>query len=278
MAARGADEPFAKTIAEGATEEIRNRNVRDSDAMVLLPKTIYFREPCLVGVFKPWIKAVGQNYITSSRSPSSDRFLYHRAAIGRSVLSLLVALLLVTVLIGYLSTPRLGGPVMFETSSSLTKTIKSHNLASSSQSSFQSTTRASCYVGRDGITTIAYAVGQSGPQCGCEFATQNSNGTLYVSPAPRVGDYVCLQANTIAPVQVVFKVMDSGGSVVFSSSNYCVDYARTRLPDQTFFSCTALWDTSKPNLQRSLIQPGIYHLVAANAAGAALIEASLTLS
>ena len=144
--------------------------------------------------------------------------------------------------------------------------------ASQTSSSASATTQSTCTVGG----TVTESIDQSGPPCGCVLVDSNSNGSLYVSPNPKVGDNVCVEASLNDSAQVSLSITNSTGSVVFSSA--CVATGQTRAPAPTGDTCMVLWNTANPDPQGNAIEPGTYHLVASGSSAAVQLEANFTLS
>jgi hypothetical protein len=154
--------------------------------------------------------------------------------------------------------------------------IISLELASSSVSqtySVSSTTQSTCGKG----ATAAETFGSSAPACGCVLADSNSNGSLYVSPNPKVGDNVCLEAHFDDSDQAYFSITNSTGSLVFSASCFASQPPETS-GGPANESCLALWNTANPDPQGNAIGAGAYHLVATGPSAADSLEANFTLS
>ena len=82
----------------------------------------------------------------------------------------------------------------------------------------------------------------------------------------------------MTPREVYLSITNSTGSVVFSPAP-CVATGVTGAPAPTGDTCTAFWNTAKPDPQGNAIEPGTYHLVAGDYQGSpAVLEANLTLS
>jgi hypothetical protein len=147
-------------------------------------------------------------------------------------------------------------------------TLSPQTAVLSSQTS--STTESTCAAG----ATVVENLTASGPPCGCVLVVSNSNGTLYLSPNPKAGDDVCIQATLADSAQVVLKVTDSAGSVVFSDQCAATGGAGPSNGD----TCLSLWNTANPDLQGKAVEPGVYLLVATGSSGGVQLEANLTLS
>ncbi len=145
-------------------------------------------------------------------------------------------------------------------------------VSTSHPSSSASATQSTCTAG----ATVTESIGQSGPPCGCVLVDSNSNGSLYVSPDPKVGDSVCVEASLDDSAQVSLSITNSAGSVVFSG--VCVATGQTRAPAPTGDTCTAFWNTANPDPQGNAIEAGNYHLVASGSTSAVQLEANFTLS
>jgi len=158
--------------------------------------------------------------------------------------------------------------------------IISLGLASSSTSqsySVSSTTQSTCAIQASesgNSTTITVTNGQF-PPCGCTLVDSNSNGSLYVSTNAKVGDIVCITASLDNSSGVSLSVTNSTGSVVFSTGT-CIASTTAGAPPPTGISCTAYWDTSKPDPQGNPIESGTYLLIA-SVSSAVVLEAEFTL-
>jgi hypothetical protein len=154
--------------------------------------------------------------------------------------------------------------------------IISLQLASSSVSQTQSVSssaQSTCPAG----ATFAETIGSSAPACGCALVDSNSNGSLYVSPDPKVGDDVCVQAYFSDSGQAHFSITNSTGSLVFSAS--CVaGQAPGTSGGPADESCLAFWNTANPDPQGDAIGAGSYRLVATGASAADSLGANFTLS
>jgi len=149
-------------------------------------------------------------------------------------------------------------------------------LASSSVSqsySVSSTTQSTCAADATATETI----GSSAPACGCVLVDSNSNGSLYVSPNPKVGDNVCVEAQFSDSDQANFSITNSTGSLVFTAS--CI---ASQAPDANGGpaneSCLAFWNTANPDPQGNAIRAGSYRLVATGTSAADSLGANFTLS
>jgi hypothetical protein len=149
--------------------------------------------------------------------------------------------------------------------------IMSLELASSSTSQPACTISAS---GSGNTSTITVTAGQF-PPCGCTLADSNSNGSLYVSTDAEVGGIVCMTASLDDSSGVSLSVTNSTGSVVFSTGT-CIASALPGAPPSTGISCTAYWNTSKPDPQGNRVESGTYLLVA-RVGSAMVLEAGFTL-
>lgn len=124
--------------------------------------------------------------------------------------------------------------------------------------------------------TITETAGQF-PPCGCALADSNSDGTLYVSTNTIVGDNVCMTASLEHSAGVYLRVTNATGSLVFSGN--CVALPPPGAPPPTGDTCTAYWDTAKPDPQGNPIEPGSYRLIASGGEGSqALLEANFSLT
>ena len=151
--------------------------------------------------------------------------------------------------------------------------IISSELAASSTTQFSSvssTTESTCTAG----ATVTVAVGSSAPPCGCALLDSNSNGTLYVSPNPTVGDNVCIQATVRGSAEVFLTVTNSTGSLVFSDQCAATEGAGPSSGD----TCLSLWNTANPDPQGNAIEPGTYHLAASGASSTVELQGDFTLS
>lgn len=141
-----------------------------------------------------------------------------------------------------------------------------------------STTQSTCAVPAPesgNTTTITVTAGQF-PPCGCTLVDSNSNGSLYVSTNSEVGDDVCMTASLDNASGVSLSVTNSTGSVVFSTGA-CIASTPPGGPPPTGISCTAYWDTSKPDPQGNPIESGTYLLIA-SVGSAVVLEAEFALS
>jgi len=154
--------------------------------------------------------------------------------------------------------------------------IISMELASSSTrqySSVSSTTESTCTAG----ATVSETIGPSAPPCGCVLVDSNSNGSLYASPDPKVGDNVCVEAYFSDSDQAHLSITNSTGSLVFSAS-CSASQAPATSGSPASDSCLALWNTANPDPQGKAIGAGAYHLVATGSSEADSLEANFTLS
>lgn len=179
-----------------------------------------------------------------------------RTGIGK-VAALVVVVVMALVVVG------VGG---FFASQGPPVTLTPETVALSQTSSTQST----CAAGE----TVVGNLTASGPQCGCVLVVSNSNGSLYLSPNPKAGGIVCMQANLTDSAQVALKVTDSAGGTVFSDQ--CVTTQGGVLSSGD--TCLTLWNTASPDLEGKAVEPGAYLLVATGASGAVQLEANFTLS
>ncbi len=180
--------------------------------------------------------------------------------------------------IGY-SRTQLGGPVTFVSTSSLTESTQTRPTSTSTsqsapQSTLQLTAQSTCTAGVTATVTITVSVGQSSPPCGCMLVDSNSSGSLYVSPNPKVGDNVCLQATLNHSMQVFLKITNTAGSVVFSTQCAATGGAGPSSRD----TCLSLWDTTRPDPQGNPIEAGRYHIVAGGDSAVVSLEANLMLA
>jgi hypothetical protein len=153
--------------------------------------------------------------------------------------------------------------------------IVSLQMASSSISqsySVSSTTQSTCTNGE----AVNGPAGSSAPPCGCALVDSNSNGSLYVSPDPKVGDSVCVEASLNDSARVTLSITNSAGGLVFSDT--CVATQSPGALSPTGDSCATFWNTGNPDPQGNAIGPGSYHLVASGSSAAVQLEANFTLS
>ena len=154
--------------------------------------------------------------------------------------------------------------------------IISSELAASSTSQYSSvssTTESTCTAG----ATVTETTGPSAPPCGCVLVDSNSNGSLYASPDPKVGDDVCVGAYFSDSDQAHVSITNSSGSLVFSASCFA-SQAPAASGSPANESCLALWNTANPDPQGDAIGAGTYHLVATGSSKADSLGANLTLS
>jgi hypothetical protein len=154
--------------------------------------------------------------------------------------------------------------------------IISLELASSSvsqTSSISSTTQSTCGTS----ATVTETIGSSAPACGCVLVDSNSNGSLYVSPNPKVGDNVCVEAYFSDSDRAYFSITNSTGSLVFSVSCFASQAPNTS-GGPANESCLALWNTANPDPGGNAIGAGAYRLVATGPSAADSLEANFTLS
>jgi hypothetical protein len=192
-----------------------------------------------------------------------------KAAIGREVVALGAVAIIVVAVATYFSVANPGGPASTQAPPASTSTSQSI------QSTLQSTTQSTCSASGSGAT-VTVTVGQSAPPCGCALVDSNSNGSLYISPSPRVGDNVCIQASLRTSPQVFLKVTDSNGSVVFS--DHCAAIGQTSAPAPTGDTCLSFWNTAKPDPRGNAIRAGTYRLVAGGSSSTVSLKANFTLS
>jgi hypothetical protein len=150
--------------------------------------------------------------------------------------------------------------------------IISSELASSSASQYSSassTTQTTCSAG----ATINVTAGSSSPPCGCALVDSNSNGSLYLSPNPKVGDNVCILATLSGSSEVFLKITNSTGSLMFSDQ--C---AASGAGPSNGDTCLSLWNTATPDPHGNAIEPGTYRLVATGSSAAVQLEVNFTLS
>jgi len=133
-----------------------------------------------------------------------------------------------------------------------------------------STTESTCGAGAAVVENLT----SSAPPCGCALAVSNSNGSLYVSPNPKVGDDVCIEATLSSSTEVLLKVTNSTGSVVFSDQCVATGGAGPSNGD----TCSSLWNTANPDPHGGAIEPGTYLLAATGGSGAVELEANFTLA
>jgi hypothetical protein len=145
--------------------------------------------------------------------------------------------------------------------------------STSQYSSVSSTAQPTCTAG----ATVTELIDSSAPPCGCVLVDSNSNGSLYASPNPKVGDSVCLEAYFSDSDQAQFSITNSTGSLVFSAS--CLaGQAPATSGNPAKESCLAFWNTSNSDPQGNAIGAGVYHLVATSLSADDTLEANLTLS
>jgi hypothetical protein len=102
-------------------------------------------------------------------------------------------------------------------------------------------------------------------------------GGLYVSPNPKVGDDVCVEAQFSDSDQAYFSITNSTGSLVFTAS--CIaSQAPNASGGPSSESCLALWNTANPDPEGNAIGAGAYRLVATSPSTADSLEANFTLS
>jgi hypothetical protein len=139
--------------------------------------------------------------------------------------------------------------------------------------SVTSTTQSTCAADATATETI----GSSAPACGCALVDSNSNGSLYVSPNPKVGDNVCVEAQFSDSDQASFSITNSTGSLVFTASCFA-SQAPVASEGPSSESCLALWNTANPDPEGNAIGAGDYRLVATSAPAADSLAANFTLS
>jgi hypothetical protein len=154
--------------------------------------------------------------------------------------------------------------------------IISLQLASSSVSqsySVTSATQSTCAADATATETI----GSFAPACGCVLVDSNTNGSLYVSPNPKVGDNVCVEAQFTDSDQAYFRITNSTGSSVFTAS--CIaSQAPATSGGASSGACLALWNTANPDPEGNAIEAGAYRLVATGPSTTDSLEANFTLS
>jgi hypothetical protein len=186
-----------------------------------------------------------------SSENESSRMDPQRTAIGAAVIALVVVAIMAAAGAVYFSATNLGG-------------------------SRQTPQTVTSPTSRSITSIITVTAGQ--PQCGLdsELVDSNSNGSLYVSANPRVGDNVCITGSLNYSDEVYLSVTNSAGILVFSPGA-CV--AGGYVGGGEGDTCTAHWDTSQLDLHGTPIEPGIYHLMASDSQGAPVaLEGNFTLS
>jgi hypothetical protein len=193
-----------------------------------------------------------------------------RSGVGRiAAAAVIIAMIVMVVGIGGFFGSQ--GPPVTLTTQTVVSTSQTSSPTSNS-SSASSTTESTCTA----AANVTATVGSSTPPCGCALVDSNSNGSLYVSPNPKIGDNVCVDASLIDSAQISLSITNSTGSVVFST--VCVATPPPGAPPPTGDTCTAFWNTANPDPEGNVIYPGTYHLVAKGSSATAQLEASFTLS
>ena len=90
----------------------------------------------------------------------------------------------------------------------------------------------------------------------------SASGSLWISPNPRVGDNVCIQASNNYSQEVDITISNSIGRTVFSQS--CVGTGGTGGAATGGVTCLLFWNTALPDAQGNSVVPGTYLLAASN--------------
>ncbi len=149
-------------------------------------------------------------------------------------------------------------------------------VGTSQTNSSESRAASSCNIPPGGTKNVTITA--QFPPCDCALVQSNSNGSLFVSTNARVGDNVCLTASLNNSATVYLAVENSAGKLVYSPG-MCAATGRPGAPPPTGDTCTAYWDTTRPDTQGNPIGPGTYHLIASSYEGAPIsLQANFTLS